>query len=466
MLAYYGVKLSDNWIETPEGYVVFKNAVIARTGFQKYKLKEIDEGERQSQKILGDPEEEVELLRTPEEVFNPRTIASFETKSVTDGHPDQLLNVDTVREHEKGQIANVRRGAEALESGDFPLLADLIVKDRFLIEKIKAGLRELSCGYNYHVLRQGDSLLQVDIVGNHVAIVNAGRAGPEASIQDSLEPTSTGNGVFDMSKFIDGLLGRTTRKTQIQSWAATAKPEDVATAMDAMAEELEKKKEGADARDESMHKAGCNNNDCKGCKDEKPANDAKAVDRKRFHDALDRMLDGKEEEMNAQDADMESLKAMFTGGEGGKGEDETVAGEQTGDEMPEDGGIESGKDAIEALTIEPGDRPESTGTGTDSAALLKARKEGANAAFKAMKPFIAATKNETTIGAFDTAVKTVNGGLTAGGTAGKGGYGAVQKAAASTGKDALDQKAKNEAASKKFQTEVVDAYAARRNQRN
>jgi hypothetical protein len=134
--------------------------------------------------------------------------------------------------------------------------------------------------------------------------------------------------------------------------------------------------------------------------------------------------------------------------------------------MPEDGGIESGKDAIEALTIEPGDRPESTGTGTDSAALLKARKEGANAAFKAMKPFIAATKNETTIGAFDTAVKTVNGGLTAGGTAGKGGYGAVQKAAASTGKDALDQKAKNEAASKKFQTEVVDAYAARRNQRN
>jgi hypothetical protein len=466
MLAYYGVKLSDNWIETPEGYVVFKNAVIARTGFQKYKLKEIDEGERQSQKILGDPEEEVELLRTPEEVFNPRTIASFETKSVTDGHPDQLLNVDTVREHEKGQITNVRRGAEALESGDFPLLADLIVKDRFLIEKIKAGLRELSCGYNYHVLRQGDSLLQVDIVGNHVAIVNAGRAGPEASIQDSLEPTSTGNGVFDMSKFIDGLLGRTTRKTQIQSWAATAKPEDVATAMDAMAEELEKKKEGADARDESMHKAGCNNNDCKGCKDEKPANDAKAVDRKRFHDALDRMLDGKEEEMNAQDADMESLKAMFTGGEGGKGEDETVAGEQTGDEMPEDGGIESGKDAIEALTIEPGDRPESTGTGTDSAALLKARKEGANAAFKAMKPFIAATKNETTIGAFDTAVKTVNGGLTAGGTAGKGGYGAVQKAAASTGKDALDQKAKNEAASKKFQTEVVDAYAARRNQRN
>src|ERR1700722_4582284 len=184
MLAYYGVKLSDNWIGTPEGYVVFKNAIIARTGFQKYKLKEIDESERKSQNIAGNLDDEIELLRTPEVVFSPRTIASFETKSVTDGHPDQMLNVDTVKQHELGQITNVRRGAEPLESGDFPLLADLIVKDRFLIEKIKAGLRELSCGYNYHVLRQGDSLLQVDIVGNHVAIVSAGRAGPEASIQD------------------------------------------------------------------------------------------------------------------------------------------------------------------------------------------------------------------------------------------------------------------------------------------
>jgi len=41
-LAYYGVKLSDNWIETPEHYVIYKNAVIGRSGFQKYKGSELN----------------------------------------------------------------------------------------------------------------------------------------------------------------------------------------------------------------------------------------------------------------------------------------------------------------------------------------------------------------------------------------------------------------------------------------
>jgi len=458
-LAYYGVKLSDNWIETPEGYLIFKNAVIARTGFQKYKLKEIDEGERQSQHIEGNPEDEVELYRSSEEVFSPRTISSFELKSITDGHPDQMLNVDTVREHELGQITNVRRSAEPLETGDFPLLADLVVKSRNLIEKIKAGLRELSCGYNYHVLRQGDLLLQVDIVGNHVAIVNVGRAGPEASIQDSLEPTSTGNGAFSMANLLDQILGRTSTKNKVIEWAKTAKPEEVATAFDALVEEAEKKKEeGVDA----AHPANCDCADCKGAKDAKMA-DAKAVDRKRFHDALDRMMDSKEEEMNAQDADMEELKTMFTGGKGGK--DETVAGEETGKEMPPDGGIEPGNDAIEALTIEPGDRPESTGGATDSAAILKAKQQGANAAFAAMKPLVARTKDKMIMGAFDTAVKMVNGGLIAGGTASKGGYGAVVTAATSIGKDARDARERTEFEMKK-QKEVEDAYAERRKKRN
>lgn len=208
-LAYYGVKLSDNWIETPEGYVIFKNAVIGRTGFQKYKGNELDQTELQQQGISIGPNEEIELYRSPEEVFSPRTIASFETKSITDGHPDQLITLDTVKQHEEGQVTNVRKGSEPLDSGDLPMLADLVVKSRILIEKIKAGLRELSCGYNYHVLKQGDLFLQVDIIGNHVAIVNVGRAGPEASIKDSI----TEKGIFNMSAFLDQILGRTSKNS-------------------------------------------------------------------------------------------------------------------------------------------------------------------------------------------------------------------------------------------------------------
>lgn len=178
------------------------------------------------------------------------------------------------------------------------------------------------------------------------------------------------------------------------------------------------------------------------------------MDRKRHHDALDRMLDGKEEEMNAADADMEELKAMF-GGKSGK--DETVAGEQKGNEMPENGGID---ESVEALTIEPGDRPESSGTGTDAAAF----KAGGIAVLKALKPSIAASGNKSLIGAFDTAARIVAGSKPSG-TAGKGGYGAVATAARQTGADAAAQKTKQELANKAIK-DAEDEYSKRRGARN
>src|SRR5215469_5210012 len=139
-IAYYGVKLSDNWVETPEGYIIFKNAVIGRTGYQTYKGREIDTDELREQGITVGDEDDVQLFRSPEEVFSPKTIASFECKSVTDGHPSELLSIENVKDHELGQVFNVRQGKEALDSGDYPLLADLVVKSRNLIEKIKGGL--------------------------------------------------------------------------------------------------------------------------------------------------------------------------------------------------------------------------------------------------------------------------------------------------------------------------------------
>jgi hypothetical protein len=52
-LAYYGVTIPDktNWVETPEGYVIFKNCVIGRTGFQVYKGYEVDKQELKEQGI-------------------------------------------------------------------------------------------------------------------------------------------------------------------------------------------------------------------------------------------------------------------------------------------------------------------------------------------------------------------------------------------------------------------------------
>ena len=96
--------------------------------------------------------------------------------------------------HHAGHVQNVRRGSEPLESGDIPLLADIIVTDRAAIEAVRAGDRELSCGYVYKLARNGKGRLdQTQILGNHVALVSKGRAGSEARIYDAARPTRRGS---------------------------------------------------------------------------------------------------------------------------------------------------------------------------------------------------------------------------------------------------------------------------------
>ncbi|WP_250264175.1 DUF2213 domain-containing protein, partial [Escherichia coli] len=65
------------------------------------------------------------------------------------------------------------------------MLADLIVKDESAIQLIEDGLREVSCGYDaeYKQAEPGKAQ-QVDITGNHVALVPKGRAGNRCAIGD------------------------------------------------------------------------------------------------------------------------------------------------------------------------------------------------------------------------------------------------------------------------------------------
>lgn len=180
-LAYCGEPISENIVETPDGYWICRNATIGRSGFQVYKAREVADPEG----LLEDygPEESVELWRDPGEVFSRSTIASFEGKSLTLGHPQELLNPDTERDHIVGHIQNVRKGSEVLDSGNWPLIADLIVKDRAAIEAIQSGKTELSCGYSYVLAREGNRFDQREILGNHVALVPRGRAGSEVRVE-------------------------------------------------------------------------------------------------------------------------------------------------------------------------------------------------------------------------------------------------------------------------------------------
>ena len=172
-LAYYGYKISPNQIETDEGFLICKNVPIARSGDQQYLASE-----------LGLDGDDIITVHRPEaEVFSEATIASFEGKPVTDDHPSELLDANNAMTHAKGHAQNVRRGVG--EWNDY-LLADLHIQDDGLIEEIRNGKREVSCGYTVEYEDNGDgTFTQTHIRGNHVAVVDEGRAGHKTAIMDS-----------------------------------------------------------------------------------------------------------------------------------------------------------------------------------------------------------------------------------------------------------------------------------------
>ena len=173
MITYYGYTISPNQLETDEGFLICRNVPIARTGTQEYLSSE-----------LGlDGNKVITVIRPEEEVFSDATIASFEGKPVTDDHPSDLVDNQTATIYSKGHAQNVRRGTG--EWKDY-LVADLFIQDESLIEKVQNGKREVSCGYAVDYEDNGDgTFTQRKIRGNHIAIVDEGRAGHKAAIMDS-----------------------------------------------------------------------------------------------------------------------------------------------------------------------------------------------------------------------------------------------------------------------------------------
>ena len=172
MITYYGYTISPNQLETGEGFLICRNVPIARTGEQDYLGTEI--GLKTN--------EIVKVYRPEEEVFSEAAMASFEGKPVTNNHPTEQVDPENVKLYEMGHAQNVRRGTG--EFKDF-LVADLHIHDAELIDAIKAGKRQISCGYECEYVERDGQIVQTNIRGNHVAVVDEGRAGVKASIMDN-----------------------------------------------------------------------------------------------------------------------------------------------------------------------------------------------------------------------------------------------------------------------------------------
>lgn len=184
---------------TPEGFLRLKGR-IARTGNQLY--------------FDSEGNEWIEH-RPPAEVFEPKSMQTFEMAIVTEDHPPEMVTVENVDKYKKGIL-----GSQIVRDGIY-LVADILITDKKLIQSIMDGLKvELSCGYFATILDesgvdengQAYDKVQTEIEGNHVAVVEEGRAGPECKLFISDSAISRNNGL-NINKE-DTIMKRTSKKDE------------------------------------------------------------------------------------------------------------------------------------------------------------------------------------------------------------------------------------------------------------
>lgn len=223
---------------TPEGYLCVKG-IAARTGVYQYLSSELD---------LEGPERMVGVYRPPEQVFSERSMATYSDKDVTNDHPSDLVNSSTFKEHSVGHVRGVERDGENI-------VVDMIIKDQEAIDDINSGKSELSPGYLAEYVQKsgidpvsGESyeFEQHGIVINHVAVVEAARAGNEARIFDS-KP----KGVTTMAQRKVVLDSKRKLSVTLDEDAA-AVVEEAISALNEVAVEAEKRADEAEAKADDL----------------------------------------------------------------------------------------------------------------------------------------------------------------------------------------------------------------------
>lgn len=185
--------------------------------------------------------------RPPEEVFSENSIASLEGATLTDDHPADFVDIWNARDLSCGTVMR------AWQDGNL-MRVRVIVRDGPLIQKIRDGKVELSCGYSAVVI-PGDGVhptegayqaKQTQIIHNHLAVVDAARAGPVARLAVPPMPAPPAPGA-DSKKRPDAGKGKRDSMDKIVingveyavDPAATTVPAAVAEAYTAQATQLQ-----------------------------------------------------------------------------------------------------------------------------------------------------------------------------------------------------------------------------------
>lgn len=149
--------LDNGWVKV--------DAFIGRSGFLEYRTDD------------GKPWIE---YRPAEEAFDATTLDSFALVPLTNTHPREgLLDSENTRDYQIGTVDRPRQDGEKVRTS-------LLVTDSGAVKDMKRGRVELSMGYTCDVDNtpgtangQRYDAIQRNVRGNHVALVDAGRAGSE-----------------------------------------------------------------------------------------------------------------------------------------------------------------------------------------------------------------------------------------------------------------------------------------------
>tara|TARA_R100000365_G_scaffold3686_1_gene13491 strand:+ start:3578 stop:4612 length:1035 start_codon:yes stop_codon:yes gene_type:complete len=156
-------------------------ARAARTGIYDYAGHEVDPNNEHGLRDKA----VVKVYRPGDQVFDRASLASFVGKPITDNHPAAPVTRDNWRDHARGTIMG------AVRDGEY-VAFDLMLTDGATIDAVEAGKRELSNGYATDLKHEPGiapdgtayDAVQTSITGNHIALVNKGRAGSECRISD------------------------------------------------------------------------------------------------------------------------------------------------------------------------------------------------------------------------------------------------------------------------------------------
>jgi hypothetical protein len=161
--------LETKFDTTPEGFLT-GNAIVTRIGVFPYKMQD------------GTIRYE---LRHPDDVFHADSLATLTMKPITNDHPKAgLVTSENAKMYVVGST-----GSTPLRDNKH-LAIPIVVHDGKAIKDVKKGKRQLSVGYKCTVVPEVGEFdgmaythRQTKILVNHVAIVQAGRAGAVAQIR-------------------------------------------------------------------------------------------------------------------------------------------------------------------------------------------------------------------------------------------------------------------------------------------